>query len=92
MSPDRLASMANQIARFFQAQGTHAHGAGGPADAGGRAGAGGAAEAVADHLRQYWDPRMRADILAHLEAGGAGLDPVVMDALRLLRAQQTASA
>jgi formate dehydrogenase subunit delta len=35
------------------------------------------AEAVAsieDHLRKFWDPRMRARILAHLAQGGEGLE------------------
>ena len=31
--------------------------------------------AIADHLQKFWDPRMRKAILAHLDAGGAGLDP-----------------
>jgi len=30
---------------------------------------------IADHIGKFWDPRMRAAIFAHLEAGGAGLDP-----------------
>ena len=41
-------------------------------------------EAVAgtlDHLRKFWDPRMRSQILAHLEAGGAGLQPVAHQAV-----------
>ncbi|MFO1186560.1 MAG: formate dehydrogenase subunit delta [Alphaproteobacteria bacterium] len=33
--------------------------------------------AIADHLRKFWDPGMRADIIAHLKAGGSGLDPLV---------------
>lgn len=41
--------------------------------------------AIAEHLRKFWDPRMRAGILAHLEAGGAGLDPLVRQAIELLR-------
>ncbi|HEX7562119.1 MAG TPA: formate dehydrogenase subunit delta, partial [Bradyrhizobium sp.] len=31
------------------------------------------------------DPRMRSAILAHLDAGGAGLDPNVQDALKTLK-------
>ena len=34
-----------------------------------------AAAGTADHIKKFWDPRMRAPIFAHLEAGGAGLDP-----------------
>lgn len=40
-----------------------------------------AAAGTADHIKKFWDPRMRAEILAHLEAGGQGLDPVVRTAL-----------
>ena len=41
--------------------------------------------AVADHLTKFWDPRMRREILAHLDAGGAGLDPVARHAVEKLR-------
>ena len=34
-----------------------------------------AAAGTADHIKKFWDPRMRAAIFAHVEAGGAGLDP-----------------
>jgi formate dehydrogenase subunit delta len=40
-----------------------------------------AAAAVAEHIAKFWDPHMRATILAHLAAGGAGLDPNVRAAL-----------
>ena len=29
-----------------------------------------AVAAIADHLQKFWDPRMRAAIIAHLERGG----------------------
>ncbi|MFM9977389.1 MAG: formate dehydrogenase subunit delta [Sphingomonadaceae bacterium] len=45
-----------------------------------------AARAVADHLALFWDPRMKAMIFAHLDAGGAGLSPVARDAVAQLRA------
>jgi formate dehydrogenase subunit delta len=41
--------------------------------------------AISEHLRKFWDPRMRAGILGHLEAGGAGLDPIVREAVERLR-------
>ena len=44
---------------------------------------------TADHIKKFWDPRMRAAIFAHLEAGGAGLDPVVRTALESLMAAKT---
>ena len=40
---------------------------------------------TAEHLRKFWDPRMRTAILAHLEAGGAGLHPDVRDAVEALK-------
>jgi formate dehydrogenase subunit delta len=40
---------------------------------------------IAEHLCKFWDPRMRAGILAHLAAGGAGLDPLVREAVEHLR-------
>lgn len=40
---------------------------------------------VADHIRKFWDPRMRKQIYAHLAAGGAGLDPDVREALESLK-------
>ncbi len=43
---------------------------------------------VADHLARFWDPRMRAAIIAHLGAGGVGLDPPVREAVDKLRAAQ----
>ena len=44
-----------------------------------------AAAAIADHLKKFWDPGMRADIVAHLASGGAGLDPLVRKAIELLK-------
>lgn len=42
------------------------------------------AAAIATHIRKFWDPRMRAAIVAHLEKGGEGLDePVRQAVLRL---------
>lgn len=40
---------------------------------------------VADHIKKFWDPRMRSAILAHLETGGVGLDPDVKDAVTALK-------
>jgi formate dehydrogenase subunit delta len=40
---------------------------------------------VADHIRKFWDPRMRKGIFAHLDAGGAGLDPNVREAIVSLK-------
>lgn len=40
---------------------------------------------VAAHLNDFWDPRMRAALEAHIAAGGAGLDPLVTQAAVHLR-------
>jgi formate dehydrogenase subunit delta len=43
-----------------------------------------AAPGIADHINKFWDPRMRSAILAHWEAGGEGLDPLVHTAMSAL--------
>jgi len=43
-----------------------------------------AVAATAEHLKLFWDPRMRREILAHLAAGGEGLEPVSRAALERL--------
>jgi formate dehydrogenase subunit delta len=48
-------------------------------------GNGKAVPGIAEHIKKFWDPRMRSAILAHLEKGGAGLDPDVKDAVMTLR-------
>ncbi|MDT3685388.1 MAG: formate dehydrogenase subunit delta [Pseudorhodoplanes sp.] len=45
----------------------------------------GAAAGIAEHIRKFWDPRMRSVILSHLDAGGQGLDPDVRAAIGRLR-------
>ena len=44
-----------------------------------------AREGLRNHLRTYWDPRMRDALLAHIDAGGDGLDVSVIEAAQLLR-------
>ena len=43
------------------------------------------AAAIATHLRKFWDPRMRAAIVAHLENGGEGLDETDRQAVLRLK-------
>jgi formate dehydrogenase subunit delta len=43
-----------------------------------------APELIANHIRQFWDPRMRAAMLARFADGGAGLDPLPRAAVELL--------
>ena len=42
------------------------------------------AAGVTDHLKKFWDPRMRKEIIAHAGKGGTGLDPVVLRAVQAL--------
>jgi formate dehydrogenase subunit delta len=44
-----------------------------------------AAERIAEHIRKFWDPRMRSAIIAHLDAGGEGLNPSSRKAIEMLR-------
>jgi formate dehydrogenase subunit delta len=67
---EHLVKMANQIGQFYQTLPDHAA----------------AVSGTANHIRRFWDPRMRRAILAHLDAhGGDGLDPLVVEALRTNR-------
>jgi formate dehydrogenase subunit delta len=72
MKIEKLTKMANEIGSFFAAEPDPAV----------------AAQGVADHLRRFWDPRMRRQLLQWLEeTGGEGLRPLVRDAL-LARKEQ----
>ena len=66
MDIDNLIRMANRIGQFFEAMPDSAE----------------AAREVAQHLRKFWEPRMRRELLAHLDAtGGEGLRPLVREAV-----------
>jgi formate dehydrogenase subunit delta len=41
---------------------------------------------TAEHIKKFWNPRMRTAIFAHLAEGGAGLEPNVRAALEKLKA------
>lgn len=43
---------------------------------------------TADHLKKFWDPRMRKAIIAYVDSGGAGLQPHVLKAVRSLSAKE----
>ena len=74
MSPDKLVYMANQIGKFFAAQG--------------RSDETKAVDGIETHLRKFWDPRMRRDIIEKLRSGEAtGLDPLPRRAVERLAAR-----
>ena len=68
MNVERLVAMANDIAAFFASEPDPQV----------------AAEQVANHLRRFWEPRMRQAIRRHLEAGGAGLSPLARQGVERL--------
>ena len=50
---------------------------------------------VADHLRKFWEPRMRADLISRVETDGAeaaGLSPMAAAAVAELRRAPSARA
>ncbi|MDE8349596.1 MAG: formate dehydrogenase subunit delta [Acidocella sp.] len=42
---------------------------------------------ITDHLKKFWEKRMLVQIFNHVEAGGAGLDPLPKQALQNMMAQ-----
>lgn len=70
MNIEPLVRMANDIAAFFASEPDREV----------------AADAIATHLRRYWAPPMRAQIRAHLAAGGEGLDDLARAAVARLAA------
>ena len=74
MKIDPLIKMANQIGAFFEAEGGEEH----PEEA---------AKLVATHLRRYWEPRMRSEMIAYFQSnGGEGLDETAKSGVAMLAA------
>ena len=72
MKIDALIKMANQIGAFFEGEGGDDH----PEEA---------AKLTATHLRRYWEPRMRKEMIEHLQQhGGEGLDEIARNGVALL--------
>ena len=71
MNVDLLIKMANEIGDFFAGADSNDPQA--------------AARDVANHIKRYWDPRMRAQLLKYYEErGGAGLTDLGKSAVGLL--------
>lgn len=49
-----------------------------------------AAEGVATHINKYWEPRMRRKLFEHIEHGGEGLSPLVLEAAPKIHRPQAA--
>lgn len=70
MEAAKLIKMSNEIAAFFAAEPKRED----------------AIAGVVGHLRRFWDPRMRRQIIAALDAGGEGMHDLVREALQSHRA------
>jgi formate dehydrogenase subunit delta len=72
MDINNLVHMANRIGEFFQAMPDAEE----------------ASSEIAQHLRKFWEPRMRHELLAHVDAAADdGLLPIVHAAVLRHRAQ-----
>lgn len=40
---------------------------------------------VAEHINKFWEPRMRRHFFEAVEAGGAGMRPIVLEAAAMVR-------
>ncbi|MCO6180292.1 formate dehydrogenase subunit delta [Ciceribacter sp. RN22] len=47
-------------------------------------------DGVATHINRFWEPRMRRQLFEILDAGGDGLDPLVLDAAKLINRPEPA--
>jgi formate dehydrogenase subunit delta len=75
MNIDHLVTMANQIGTFFASY---------PDAREGRL-------EIANHLQRYWAPRMRRQLFQYIDTdNGAGLQPLVLQALLEHRREQMA--
>ena len=72
MDIHNLISMANRIGQFFESFSDREE----------------ALEGISNHIRKFWEPRMRQALLSQWDAGHAdGLLPIVGEAIRTHRAQ-----
>jgi formate dehydrogenase subunit delta len=66
---DHMVKMVNEISAFWASEAPD------PASA---------SDSVATHLKRYWDPRMRRQIVEHFHAGAGGLSEIGRDAIAIL--------
>lgn len=72
MDIHNLVQMANRIGQFFESMPDQEE----------------ASKEIAQHLRKFWEPRMRRTLLAHIDAADAqGLRPSVLRAVTSHRQQ-----
>lgn len=67
MNTEHLISMVNRIGEFFEAMPDREE----------------ALEGIALHVKRFWEPRMRRELLDYMDRkSGEGIEPVVLEALR----------
>jgi len=71
MDIHHLVKMANQIGQFFEASPDREQ----------------AIQDIATHLKRFWEPRMRTAIVSHVNNGGEGLLPIVLESIQENRQQ-----
>lgn len=69
MDNSNLIKMANNIGSFFKSEPDREL----------------AVHGIEQHLRNFWEPRMRKEIVAYIEKGGSELLDIVADAVKRLR-------
>ena len=70
MVAENLVHMVNRIGDFFQAMPDQHE----------------ALDGIVDHIRKFWDPRMRRALVAHMDASkGKDIHPFVLQALESRR-------
>jgi len=65
MNSQQLVRMANDIANFFRSEPDRQD----------------AVQGIAAHIQRFWEPRMRRQILEHVQHTGSELDELVREAL-----------
>ena len=72
MDIENLVKMANNISNFFSAEPDQQV----------------AIDGVADHIKRFWELRMRVAIIKHYKAGGEGLSAIATAAIGRLALEQ----
>jgi formate dehydrogenase subunit delta len=70
MNSEHLIRMANQIGVFFESMPDRQE----------------ALEGIANHLKKFWEPRMRAAFLELLDTDATRIKPIVREAMQTYRA------
>ena len=65
MDQQHLVRMANSIGDFFEAMPDRQE----------------ALDGISGHIKRFWEPRMRKEMMAYVNAGGQGLHELVREAI-----------